>query len=47
MVDTVGPERRSQIMAAIRSRDTTPELRVRRKLHAAESRNFSELSSIL
>ena len=35
MADTVSPNRRSQIMAAIRSRDTAPELRVRRFLHAA------------
>lgn len=35
MADTVTPQRRSEIMAAIRSRDTTPELAVRRFLHAA------------
>lgn len=34
MADTVSPERRSEIMAAIRNRDTAPELRVRRFLHA-------------
>ena len=34
MTDTVTPERRSQITAAIRARDTQPELRVRRFLHA-------------
>jgi DNA mismatch endonuclease (patch repair protein) len=34
MVDTVSPARRSAIMANIRGKDTTPELRVRRYLHA-------------
>src|SRR5262249_11312063 len=34
IMDTVSPERRSAIMANIRSRDTTPELVVRRFLHS-------------
>ncbi|MGH7089458.1 MAG: very short patch repair endonuclease [Stellaceae bacterium] len=34
-MDTVTPRRRSEIMAAIRSKDTAPELTVRRYLHAA------------
>lgn len=34
-MDTVSGARRSQIMAAIRDRDTAPELAVRRYLHAA------------
>lgn len=34
-MDTVTPERRSEIMSRIRSRDTTPEMTVRRFLHAA------------
>jgi DNA mismatch endonuclease (patch repair protein) len=34
MADIVSPERRSAIMARIRSRDTQPELIVRRYLHA-------------
>jgi DNA mismatch endonuclease (patch repair protein) len=33
-MDTVTAARRSEIMAAIRSKDTTPELAVRRYLHA-------------
>lgn len=33
-MDTVTPETRSAIMAAIRSRDTLPEIVVRRWLHA-------------
>src|ERR1700674_4838408 len=33
-MDTVTPERRSAIMARIRSKDTAPELAVRRYLHA-------------
>ncbi|MEX2696692.1 very short patch repair endonuclease [Rhizobium mongolense] len=32
-MDHVSPDRRSQIMARIRSRDTKPELAVRRQLH--------------
>jgi DNA mismatch endonuclease (patch repair protein) len=32
-VDTVSPQRRSEIMARIRSKDTKPELEVRRELH--------------
>jgi DNA mismatch endonuclease (patch repair protein) len=35
MVDTLTPERRSANMSRIRSRDTKPELVVRRMLHAA------------
>jgi DNA mismatch endonuclease (patch repair protein) len=35
MVDTLMPERRSANMSRIRSRDTKPELVVRRMLHAA------------
>jgi DNA mismatch endonuclease (patch repair protein) len=34
MADTVAPEKRSRIMAAIRSKDTKPELTLRRLLHA-------------
>jgi DNA mismatch endonuclease, patch repair protein len=34
-MDTVTPARRSKMMAAIRSKDTAPELAVRRYLHAA------------
>jgi DNA mismatch endonuclease, patch repair protein len=34
-MDTVTPARRSEIMAAIRSKDTAPELAVRRYLHAS------------
>jgi len=34
-MDTVTPRRRSEIMAAIRSKDTAPELAVRRALHAS------------
>ena len=34
MVDVLTPEQRSRNMSAIRGRDTTPELRVRRALHA-------------
>ncbi len=33
--DTLSPEERSARMALVRSRDTKPELRVRRHLHAA------------
>lgn len=33
-MDHVPPQIRSKIMAAVRSKDTTPELRVRRALHA-------------
>ena len=35
MSDTVSPEERSRIMARIRSKDTKPEMFVRRALHAA------------
>lgn len=35
MTDTVAPEVRSRIMAAVKGKNTTPELRVRRALHAA------------
>lgn len=34
MIDTVSPQRRSAIMANIRSQDTKPELAVRRYFHA-------------
>jgi DNA mismatch endonuclease (patch repair protein) len=34
-IDTLSPEERSARMALVRSRDTKPELRVRRFLHAA------------
>ena len=34
MTDMVSPERRSAIMSKIRSRDTKPELRVRKAAHA-------------
>ena len=34
MVDRLSPEARSQLMAAIGSKDTAPELAVRRLLHA-------------
>ena len=34
MVDIVNPETRSRMMAGIRSRDTKPEIRVRKALHA-------------
>lgn len=34
-MDKISPKRRSANMAAIRSKDTTPELAVRRALHAA------------
>lgn len=34
MTDVLTPEQRSRNMAAIRGKDTTPELRVRRALHA-------------
>ena len=33
-MDTVTPEQRSRIMSRIRSRDTKPELLVRKMLHA-------------
>ena len=35
MADTFTPQRRSEIMARIRSGDTTPEILVRRMLHRA------------
>jgi len=34
MVDTVTPEKRSRMMAAIRSKDTGPEITIRKGLHA-------------
>lgn len=34
MVDTVTPEVRSRMMAAVKSRDTKPEMALRRALHA-------------
>lgn len=33
MPDTVSPEKRSEVMRRVRSKDTTPELTVRRALH--------------
>lgn len=35
MADKISPERRSRNMAAIKSRDTKPEVAIRRLLHAA------------
>lgn len=35
MTDTVSPEKRSLMMSAVRGKDTQPELRVRKALHAA------------
>lgn len=35
MPDTFDPEKRSAIMRRVRGKDTTPELKVRRALHAA------------
>ena len=35
MVDTISPEYRSEIMGRVRAKDTTPEMVVRRMLHAA------------
>lgn len=34
MADTVGPDERSRIMAAVKSKNTTPEIVVRRLVHA-------------
>ncbi len=34
MTDTISPEKRSQVMARVRSRDTKPELLIRKGLHA-------------
>lgn len=34
MVDHISPERRSWLMARVKGKDTTPELRVRRAAHA-------------
>lgn len=34
MVDTVSREKRSEVMALVKQKDTKPELRVRRYLHA-------------
>lgn len=34
MVDRLSPERRSWLMSRVRSKDTFPELRVRRLAHA-------------
>lgn len=34
-MDTVSPEKRSSMMSAVRGKDTQPELRVRKALHAA------------
>lgn len=35
MTDTVSPEKRSSMMSAVHGKDTLPELRVRKALHAA------------
>lgn len=35
MTDTVSPEKRSQVMARVGSKDTKPELLIRKGLHAA------------
>ena len=40
MVDTRTPEQRRRIMAAVRSADTAPEVRLRRALHAAGVRGW-------
>jgi DNA mismatch endonuclease (patch repair protein) len=40
MTDTRTPEKRRQIMTAVRQRDTTPELRLRRALYAAGLRGW-------
>lgn len=34
MIDTVSPSKRSSMMSSVRGKDTQPELRVRRALHA-------------
>jgi len=34
MADVFSPEKRSEVMRAVKGRDTTPELRVRRAAHA-------------
>lgn len=34
MTDTVSPEKRSDVMSRVRSKDTKPELQIRRGLHA-------------
>jgi DNA mismatch endonuclease, patch repair protein len=34
MVDRLSPERRSALMARVRAKDTTPELKLRRLLHS-------------
>ena len=34
MTDTVSPEKRSDVMSRVRSKDTTPELLIRKGLHA-------------
>ncbi len=34
MTDTVSPEKRSEVMSRVRSKDTTPELLIRKGLHA-------------
>ena len=33
-IDTLSPERRSELMSRVRSKDTKPEMRVRRLVHA-------------
>ncbi len=40
MVDTRTPEQRRRIMAAVKGKDTAPELRVRRALHAGGIRGW-------
>lgn len=40
MTDFLSPETRSRVMARIRSRDTKPELALRRALHAAGHRGW-------
>jgi DNA mismatch endonuclease, patch repair protein len=40
MADTRTPEQRSRIMAAVRSRDTSPEVELRRALYAAGVRGW-------
>lgn len=40
MADTYGPEIRSRVMACVKSRDTGPEITLRRALHAAGVRGW-------
>jgi DNA mismatch endonuclease, patch repair protein len=46
MADPLTPEQRSATMAAVKSQDTKPELRVRRALHAAGFRYRLHVSSL-